>query len=144
MAGAILAIGILVFVAHFFTALFKRTRIPDVLLLTILGILIGPVGHLVTLEQFGQVGRVMSTLALIVILFEGGTTIQPEVLASAVRPTLRVTFPTFAATMGASYLAAVYLLGVSPAMGWIAGAILGGVSSAVVIPLVKSMRMREP
>lgn len=144
MAGAILAIGILVFVAHFFTALFKRTRIPDVLLLTILGILIGPVGHLVSLEQFGQVGRVMSTLALIVILFEGGITIQPEVLARAVRPTLRITFPTFAATMGASYLAAVYLLGVSPSMGWIAGAILGGVSSAVVIPLVKSMRMREP
>jgi NhaP-type Na+/H+ or K+/H+ antiporter len=144
MAGAILAIGVLVFVAHFFTALFERKRVPDVLLLTVLGILIGPVGHFVKPEDFGHVGRVMSTLALIVILFESGITIDPPVLARAIRPTLRVTFPTFFATAIAAYFAAVHLLGVPNMTGWMAGAILGGVSAAVVIPLVKSMKIREP
>ena len=144
MAGAILAIGVLVFLAHFFTALFERKRVPDVLLLTILGILIGPIGHFVKPEDFGHVGRVMSTLALIVILFESGITIDPPVLARAIRPTLRVTFATFFATVIAAYFASVYLLGVPHMTGWIAGAILGGVSAAVVIPLVKSMKIREP
>jgi NhaP-type Na+/H+ or K+/H+ antiporter len=144
VAGVILAIGVLVFLAHFFTALFHRKRIPDVLLLTILGIVLGPVGHLVKPEDFGQVGRVMSTLALIVILFESGVTLDPPVLAKAIRPTLRLTFPTFFATFLASYLVAVYLLGLPTMTGWMAGAILGGVSAAVVIPLVKSMKVREP
>lgn len=144
MAAAILAIGALVFLAHFFTALFKRTRIPDVLLLTILGILIGPFGHIVRPEDFGQVGRIMSTLALIVILFESGITIDPQSLARAIWPTLRLTIPTFLATVVAAYLAAVYLLQVPPMTALMAGAILGGVSAAVAIPLIKSIRMREP
>lgn len=144
MAGVILAIGVLVFLAHFFTALFERRRIPDVLLLTLLGILIGPVGHFVSPDHFGQAGRVMSTLALIVILFESGITINPEMMSRAVGPTLRLTFPTFAATMIASYFASVHLLGVPQLTAWMAGAILGGVSAAVVIPLVKSLKMREP
>ncbi|MCC6536214.1 MAG: cation:proton antiporter [Bryobacterales bacterium] len=144
MAGVILAIGVLVFLAHFFTALFQRTRIPDVLLLTLLGIVLGPVTHMVVPEHFGQVGRVMSTLALIVILFESGITIDPDTLAKAVRPTLRLTLPTFAVTLALAYLASVHLLKVPTMTAWMAGAILGGVSAAVVIPLVKSLRVREP
>jgi NhaP-type Na+/H+ or K+/H+ antiporter len=144
MAAAILAIGVLIFLAHFFTALFDRKKIPDVLMLTLLGILIGPVGHFVSVENFGQVGRVMSTLALIVILFESGITLNPQALSRAISPTLRLTIPTFLATMGVTVLIAVYLLGTSIIMGWIAGAVLGGVSAAVVIPLVKSLRVKEP
>ena len=144
MAGIILAIGLLVFLAHFFTAVFQRTRIPDVLLLMGLGILLGPVGHIVQPADFGQVGRVMSTLALIVILFEGGIALDPPVLRRAIRPTLWLTFPTLIATVLATYFTAVYLLHVPPMTAWMAGAILGGVSAAVVIPLVKSMQMREP
>lgn len=144
MAGVILAIGVLVFLAHFFTALFDRKKIPDVLMLTLLGILLGPVTHLVHVEQFGHAGRVMSTLALIVILFESGITIDPAALERAAGPTLRLTFPTFLATVTAAYLTAAYLLNVPPLTAAIAGAILGGVSAAVVIPLVKSLRVREP
>jgi cell volume regulation protein A len=42
MAEIVLVIGLLVFLAHFFTALFRRTRIPDVLLLLLLGVVLGP------------------------------------------------------------------------------------------------------
>ncbi len=144
MAGTILAIGVLVFLAHFFTALFKKTRIPDVLLLMTLGLFLGPILHIVTPEDFGKVGAVMSTLALIVILFESGVTIDPSVLVGAIRPTMLLTFPTFLVTVVLSYLVTVFGLGLPPAAGWIAGAILGGVSAAVVIPLVKSIRIQEP
>ncbi len=144
MAGAILAIGVLVFLAHFFTALFWRTRIPDVLLLMSLGLLLGPAFHLITPEDFGKVGSVMSTLALIVILFESGITIDPPVLARAVGPTVRLTFPTFLAAFTVAFLVSVYGLGFSHSFGWMSGAILGGVSVSVVIPLLKSMRIEQP
>ena len=144
MAGAILAIGILVFLAHFFTALFKRTRIPDVLLLMGLGLVLGPVLHIVSPGDFGKVGAVMSTLALIVILFESGVALDPPVLAKAIWPTAFLTFPTFFFTMILTYLITVMGLDMPPSLGWMAGATLGGVSAAVVIPLVKTIRIKEP
>ena len=38
----VFSIGFIIFAAHFFTALFERTRVPDVLPLIFIGILIGP------------------------------------------------------------------------------------------------------
>src|SRR3972149_2997755 len=63
-ALVILFVGLLVFLAHFLTALFEKTRVPDVLPLVALGVLIGPVAKLVTPEAFGQVGPVFTTVAL--------------------------------------------------------------------------------
>jgi potassium/hydrogen antiporter len=144
MAGVILAIGVLVFLAHFFIALFHWRRIPDVLLLMLIGVFLGPVQHWVKPEDFGGVGRVASTVALIVILFESGIALDPHVFASAIRPSLWLTLPTFFATAVGAGLVTVYALGVPPLTGAMAGAILGGVSSAVVIPMVKSLKLREP
>lgn len=144
MSGAILAIGLLVFLAHLFVAIFQRTRIPDVLLLMAMGLLIGPGLHLVSPDDFGKVGNLMSTLALVVILFESGISIDPDALGDALRLTLRLTLPTFLATGVCAYLVAVYGLGLPPLVGGIAGSILGGVSVAVAIPLVKSLQIPDP
>ena len=38
----VFSIGLIIFAAHFFTALFERTRVPDVLPLIFIGIIIGP------------------------------------------------------------------------------------------------------
>ena len=38
----ILGIGVILFLSFFFAALFERSRIPDVLLLTLVGIVLGP------------------------------------------------------------------------------------------------------
>lgn len=144
MAEVILIIGVLVFVAHFFTALFARTKIPDVLLLTILGILLGPVSGLVSPADFGQVGKVISSIALLVILFESGITLDPDVFLQSIRPTLRLTLATFAVTIALVTAFGIYILGLSPLAALMLGAILGGTSAAVVIALVKSMNVKEP
>ena len=88
MAVTILAIGLLVFAGHFLTGLFERTKIPDVLILMLAGIVLGPVLHVVTPEDFGQVGPVFTTLALIVILFEGGIHLSMRELGSAAKDTI--------------------------------------------------------
>lgn len=144
MAEIVLVIGLLVFLAHFFTALFRRTRVPDVLLLLLLGVLLGPVTGWVKPADFGQTGGVVSMFALIVILFESGIDLRPQVILRAWRPTLGLTFLTFLVTIGCAYLTGVHLLGLSPMLAWILGATVGGTSAAVVIALVKSLKVADP
>jgi potassium/hydrogen antiporter len=144
MAEIVLVIGLLVFLAHFFTALFKRKRIPDVLLLLLLGVVLGPLTGWVKPEDFGHVGGVISMFALIVILFESGIDLRPDVILRTWRPTLSLTFITFGVTIVCAYLTGIYLLGLSPMLSWILGATVAGTSAAVVIALVKSMKMRDP
>jgi len=144
MAEVVLVIGLVVFLAHFFTALFKRTRVPDVLLLLLLGVLLGPVTGWVKPEAFGQVGGVVSTFALIVILFESGIDLKPDVIAATWRPMIGLTLVTFFVTIVCAFLTGYFLLGLSPILSWILGATVGGTSAAVVIALVKSMKIPDP
>ena len=144
MSAVILAIGVIYFVAHFFTALFEKTKIPDVLLLIILGMLGGPVFGIISPEDFGKVGPVMTTMALIIILFQGGTTLNLRTLGAALGPTLGITLPTFILTVGAVTLLAHVFIQVSWPLSVLIGVIVGGTSSAVVIPMVTGMKLREP
>ena len=64
MALTILSIGLLVFFGHFLTAFFERTKIPDVLILMLGGIVVGPIFNWISPEDFGKVGPVFTTLAL--------------------------------------------------------------------------------
>src|SRR5579863_56462 len=52
--------------------LFRWTRIPDVVVLMATGVVIGPVLGWAHPEQFKEVTHAFGTLALILILFEGG------------------------------------------------------------------------
>ncbi len=144
MSVVILAIGIIVFLAHFFTALFEKTKIPDVLLLMLIGIIGGPVLGIVSPEDFGRFGGVLTTVALIVILFEGGTSLDVKTMGRAMGPTLAITLLTFVVTAAFVALVTFGLLGFSMIAALTMGSIVGGTSSAVVIPMVRGLRMREP
>ena len=67
MSTIILIIGLLIFVSHFLAVLFRRTNIPDVLLLMVIGLLAGPLMGWVSPADFGKVGPVIATIALVVI-----------------------------------------------------------------------------
>lgn len=143
VATNILVVGALIFVAHAFTGLFSRTRVPDVLLLTIIGIILGPVLHLVTPENFGAVGPVFATVTLIIILFEAGLSLDLDVLRGAVRSTLALTLSNFGLTMLAVGITAHFLLGLSTYLTFLLGAILGSTSPAVIVPLTKRLHMEQ-
>lgn len=143
VATNILVVGALIFVAHAFTGLFSRTRVPDVLLLTIIGIILGPVLHLVTPENFGAVGPVFATVTLVIILFEAGLSLDLDILRGAVRSTLALTLSNFMLTMLTVGITAHFLLGLSPYLTFLLGAILGSTSPAVIVPLIKRLRMEQ-
>ncbi len=139
----ILYLGFLYFLSHFFSWIFEKSRIPDVLLLIILGLIIGPtMMGAVTPGDFGKVGPVMTTVALTVILFESGTSLKLSALKSAAGPTLSIGLLTFIVTV--LLTASVgYLAGLETLEAILLGSILGGTSAAVVIPLVNSLGMEE-
>jgi len=143
MSITILAIGLMVFIAHFLSLQFRKTNIPDVLVLMLLGILLGPVLGIVAPQDFGKIGSVIATIALVVILFESGTSLNLGVLGKSLATTGVLTLWCFFLTAIIVALLGIYLLDLSLLPASMLGITLGGTSSAVVIPMVEALRMSE-
>lgn len=92
-------IGILIFLSHLLSEIFRRTKIPDVLSLFLIGLLVGPVFKLVGPADFGAVGPVFTSVTLIVILFESGIGLHIKDLLKTMRPALTLTVVNFLGTM---------------------------------------------
>jgi NhaP-type Na+/H+ or K+/H+ antiporter len=139
----IIALGLLIFFSHAFNELFSKTRIPNVLLLLLIGILVGPVGGLVSNDFFGELGKVFTQITLIVILFESGANLKLKDLKESVGHAALLTIFNFVATLGITILVAHYLVGLDMLSSFFVGAIIGGTSSAVVIPMVKQLKFGQ-
>jgi NhaP-type Na+/H+ or K+/H+ antiporter len=135
----ILGVGVLLFLASLFVALFRRTQIPDVLLLIGLGLLLGPFTRTVTPDAFGRAGHALSTIALTVILFESGLTLRLDALRQSLGATLLMTVLSFAATTSLVAVIGRLALDLPWTLAVALGAILGGTSSAVVVPMVREL-----
>jgi len=134
-------IGALIFGAHLFVGMFSRTRVPDVLLLIVIGLILGPVSHLVSPVQFGIVGPVFSTVTLVFILFESGTELHIGTLRSAFGGALVLSVLNFVVTAAVVAAAAWRLAHLGPMISLMLGAMLGGTSPAIVIPMSAQLKM---
>jgi len=143
IAQIIAFVGILVFLAHLFTGIFSRTRIPDVILLIIIGICVGPVLGLASPALFGAVGPVFTTITLIIILFESGIALRLSMLRSALRGAMILAPLSFFSTMAVVAGFVIWLTDLELLPAFILGAIVGSTSETVVIPLVRQLRIRE-
>ena len=142
MSTTILFIGLAVFLAHFLALQFRRTNVPDVLGLVLVGIVIGPMLGVVQPADFGLVGPTLATIALVVILFESGTSLDLHTLRRSAGLTGVLTLACFVLSAAIVTAAAMLALGLPWLPALILGATLGGTASAVVIPLVSSLRMQ--
>lgn len=136
-------IGLLIFTAHLFSEIFSRKRIPDVLFLIIIGLLIGPIFHWLSPDSLGNAGSLFSGITLVTILFESGTQLRFSALKDSFRGALRLTALNFILSAIAVWLVAWLALKIDPMVSMMLGCILGGTASAVVIPIVRQMRMSE-
>jgi len=139
----VISLGLLIFFSHAFNELFDRTKIPNVLLLLLIGIIVGPVGGIVSKDFFGQLGNVFTTITLIVILFESGVGLKFSEIKKSIGPASLITVINFVITV----IITAFLANLLTKLDWISsvfvGAIIGGTSSAVVIPIVKQLKMSE-
>lgn len=127
---------------------FQRTNIPDVIWLILAGILIGPMLGLVSREQLGVVAPYFAALTLVVVLFEGGSTLRlSELSRAAPRSTLLALLSfLFSAAVVACLTMLAALSGWLPETwtwlhGWLTGAILGGSSSIIIMPAMAQARV---
>lgn len=143
MSTTILVIGLMVFFAHFLSLQFRRTNIPDVLVLMLAGIVLGPLLGIVTPEDFGKIGSLIATIALVVILFESGTSLNLDVLGKSLATTGVLSIVCFALTTVIVTAIGLSTLNLELLPAVLLGVTLGGTSSAVVIPMVNALRLSE-
>ncbi|MFC2034434.1 cation:proton antiporter [Chloroflexota bacterium] len=143
IAAAVAFVGVLVFLAHLFTSIFSRTRIPDVILLIIIGVSVGPLLGLITPMEFGIVGPILTTITLIIILFESGTALKLYSIQAALRGAMTLAPLSFFSTMGVVGGLSLWLTDLEVLPAFILGAIVGSTSETVIIPLVKQLKIRR-
>ncbi|MBN1691223.1 MAG: cation:proton antiporter [Dehalococcoidia bacterium] len=137
LIGGLLVLG---FLADF---LFKKTYFPDILILLALGFLIGPVLKWVDPAQIAPFSQLIASLALVVIVFNAGVELEfARVISSAPR-TLILVFLGVSFSMVAVAAPAYYLLGWKLMDSILLGTIVGGTSSAIVMPLMSRARVPE-
>ncbi len=137
-------VGGLLVVAFLANRVFGLTRIPDVLVLMMLGVLLGPGLGLVQAGTLAKTTNLLGTLAIILVLFEGGLELD-------LRDTIKH-FPgsfllaTLAYIFSTALVAVIVVKGLSLAWtdGLLVGAALGCTSSTVVLPVLKQLQAEEP
>ena len=139
----VFSVGLIIFAAHFFTALFEKTRVPDVLPLIFIGILVGPLSGILSPNDFGYVGPLLSAVALTLMLFEGGSHLTLETLKNSLKDSVILALTTFIITVMISSCIAYYFMGKDIIPALFIGSILGSISPAVVVPIVRMLNLSE-
>ncbi|PKL65874.1 MAG: hypothetical protein CVV32_01380 [Methanomicrobiales archaeon HGW-Methanomicrobiales-3] len=142
-AVTVLFLGLLIFLGNILSRFFAITKIPDVLFLMAIGIFIGPFLGLVTPAAFGVAGPLFTMVTLAIILFEGGLHITLEALRKAMKGTLAIALANFIVMTLICIVIMKYLAGFTVIESCLLGAILGGTSSAVVIPFTKYLSLKK-
>ncbi len=139
---AVYAIAGLIILAGFAgKALFRKTRVPDIPLLLGIGVVLGPVLDLVSSEALLPLAPYVGTIALLMIMLEGGMNLDVDRVVRQLKWIFLLTSLAFLlATAGIAAVLHFYT-GMSIPLSLILGAALGCTSGAVVIPLVQDMRM---
>jgi len=143
IALIIVIIGALIFLSHLFAGIFSRTKIPDVLLLIIIGLCLGPFFGVVNPQHFGVVGPVFTTITLIIILFEGGLDLHFHVLRKILRRLFALAMVSFTLTMVVVGAVTYLLTNFSPIISFMLGAIVASTSPAVIVPMVRQLKMQK-
>ena len=132
---------VLAFVAN---RLAQRTRVPDAVALILTGTLLGPVLGLVHAAQFENVTRGFGTLALILILFEGGLELDGRETLRHLGGGLMLSWSAYVITVGLVAGVARWSMLLSWDGSLLVGAVLGCVSSTIMLPVLQQIPLRKP
>jgi potassium/hydrogen antiporter len=136
-------LGGLLVLAFAANRLFRWTRIPDVVVLMATGVLIGPVLGWARPDQFKDVTHAFGTLALNLILFEGGLDLNIRETLGHFPGGLLFGVVTYGlTTFGVGFVASASLH-MSRKDGLLAGAVVGCTSSTIVLPVLQQWKSEK-
>jgi potassium/hydrogen antiporter len=136
---AFLVAGVVIVLGFIGEEFFKRTTIPDPLLLLLFGVLLGPVLNIFSHEQLISITPYFAALALIVILFDGGLNMNIQHAIKNSPRALILGIAGFILNVIVTALLCKYILGWRLLNGLLLGSILGGGSSIIVIALARKL-----
>jgi cell volume regulation protein A len=139
----LLAAGVVIFLGVAGEAFFKKTGIPDVAFLMILGVIIGPVLGIIQPEAVIQIVPYFAALALIIIMFDGGLNLDLKQIIKTAHFSFTLAILGFILSVVIATLAVHYALDWSWLESILLGSIVGGSSSVVVFGLVRNIRISE-
>ena len=136
-------LGLLIFCAHLFNAWFSRGRIPDVLLLMLIGILVGPVSGWVSPEQLEGTGPIFASLTLLFILFDSGIDMRLDTIRKYWSGVVQVTLSSFVLSMSLVAVLAYFVIGLEMQVAMMLGSMVAGTAAAIVIPMARQLRVSD-
>ena len=139
----LLAAGVVIFSGVAGEAFFKKTGIPDIAFLMILGVIIGPVLGIIQPEAVFQIVPYFAALALIIIMFDGGLNLDLKHIVKTAHFSITLAILGFILSVSITALAAHYILDWLWLESILLGAIVGGSSSVVVFGLVRNIKISE-
>ena len=139
----LLAAGVVIFLGVAGEAFFKKTGIPDVAFLMILGVIIGPVLGIIQPEAVIQIVPYFAALALIIIMFDGGLNLDLKHIVKTAHFSFTLAILGFILSVVIATLAVHYVLDWSWLESILLGSIVGGSSSVIVFGLVRNIRISE-
>ena len=139
----LLAAGVVIFLGVAGEAFFKKTGIPDVAFLMILGVIIGPVFGIIQAEAVIQVVPYFAALALIIIMFDGGLNLDIKHVIKTAHYSFTLAIVGFILSVIIISVATHYVLEWTWLESILLASIVGGSSSAIVFGLVRNIKISE-
>ena len=137
LAGTFILIG---YVSDY---IFRRFGIPDIIILLAIGILIGPAFGVVQRADIIEFAPMLSALVITILLFNGGQNMTYERIIRGSGRAIILACISFVLTMIAVTLITPPMFGLDPRMGLLLGAILGGMSAAIAVPLANRVNANQ-
>jgi cell volume regulation protein A len=136
-------VGSIVLMGFLGDIVYDKIKIPDVLMLLGIGILLGPVFKMVDHRHLAEFAEYFGTFALIVILFEGGMDIKIRMLLQEFGNATILVAISFVSTTSAltAFLMYVHSWELLPSL--LMATVLGCTSSAIVLPVLAKMSLKD-
>jgi potassium/hydrogen antiporter len=130
VAGLVLLAGVLADLA------FRSMRVPDVMVLILAGVLIG---YAFNATFLATLAPLLGTVAILVILFDGGLEIRIDELRTGVTSGVLLAVVVFSLTSLLAAFVGYLWLELTSSLAALFGMMFGGAGVAIVIPLVRSL-----
>ena len=148
---ALIILGVIMLLGFIGNFIFDRTQIPSIVWLLVFGLIVGFIFNVRNIDPnlLMTVSKFFAAIAIVIILFDGGINIDLYKLFKGAPRGLLLTVSAFSLSILATMLIVVALsatiipsipLENSVTVGIIMGAIVGGTSSPIVIPLVSRLK----
>ncbi len=135
--------GVFILSGYVSDYIFRRFGFPDIIILLAIGVLIGPASGLVKRSDMIEFAPILAALVMTILLYNGGLKMTYDRVIRGSGRSIILAGTAFALTVIATMLVTMPMLGWDPLTGLLLGVILGGMTSAVVVPLAKKVSSNQ-